>query len=89
MTSIYPGYAWKLPENCMLLHGVVIFLEFFAIWIAFAISLHTVALSILKALNRCNSKSFWSVLKMEFKENFLLKLNAYFFEKATHLGIAK
>ena len=30
LISIYLGYASKLPENLMLLHGVVIFLEFFA-----------------------------------------------------------
>ena len=31
LPSIYPSYASKIPENLMLLHGVVIFLGFFAI----------------------------------------------------------
>ena len=29
--SIYPGYASKIPENLIMLHGVAIFLNFFAI----------------------------------------------------------
>ena len=32
------GYALRLPENLILLHGVVIFLEFFATRIVFATS---------------------------------------------------